>query len=52
MSLTVWLLLGDFAVAYAGAFQALDLNPIIVGPMGAGVVAVDIAIEERAKEKS
>jgi acyl-CoA synthetase (NDP forming) len=44
--------LGDFAVAYAGAFQALDLNPIIVGPMGAGVAAVDIAIEERAKEKS
>jgi hypothetical protein len=37
--------LGDFAVAHAGAFQALDLNPIIVGPAGAGVVAVDIAIE-------
>ena len=46
--------LGDFAVAHAGAFQALDLNPIIVRPAGAGVVAVDIAIEERtgAKDKT
>jgi len=38
--------LGDFAAAHAGAFRALDLNPIIVGPAGAGVIAVDIAIEE------
>jgi acyl-CoA synthetase (NDP forming) len=44
--------LGDFAAAHAGAFRALDLNPIIVGPAGAGVVAVDIAIEERTREKS
>jgi acetyltransferase len=44
--------LGEFAIAHAGAFQALDLNPIIVGPAGAGVVAVDIAIEERTREKS
>jgi predicted short-subunit dehydrogenase-like oxidoreductase (DUF2520 family) len=44
--------LGDFAAAHAGAFRALDLNPIIVGPAGTGVVAVDIAIEERAKDKA
>src|SRR5262249_49844045 len=43
--------LGDFAVAHAGAFRALDLNPIIVGPAGAGVVAVDIAIEARTGAK-
>jgi acetyltransferase len=39
--------LGDFAAAHVGAFRALDLNPIIVGPAGTGVVAVDIAIEQR-----
>jgi acetyltransferase len=43
--------LGDFAAAHAGAFRALDLNPIIVGPAGAGVVAVDIAIETRTGAK-
>jgi hypothetical protein len=43
--------LGDFAIAHAGAFQALDLNPIIVRPAGAGVVAVDIAIEQRTKAR-
>jgi len=37
--------LGDFAVANVGRFRALDLNPIIVKPMGEGVVAVDVAIE-------
>jgi acyl-CoA synthetase (NDP forming) len=37
--------LGRFAVANAGRFRALDLNPIIVKPKGEGVVAVDIAIE-------
>jgi acetate---CoA ligase (ADP-forming) len=37
--------LGDFALANAGRFSALDLNPIIVKPAGEGVVAVDIAIE-------
>jgi acetyltransferase len=41
--------LGDFAVANAGRFRALDLNPIIVKPEGRGVVAVDIAVEETAK---
>ena len=44
--------LGDFAVAHAGAFRALDLNPIIVGPAGAGVVAVDIAVEPTDPDKS
>lgn len=37
--------LSRFAVANAGRFRALDLNPIIVKPKGEGVVAVDIAIE-------
>lgn len=37
--------LGQFAVAYAGAFRALDLNPIIVKAAGEGVVAVDIAVD-------
>jgi len=43
--------LGNFAAAHAGAFRALDLNPIIVGPAGTGVVAVDIAIEQRTEAK-
>jgi acyl-CoA synthetase (NDP forming) len=37
--------LGQFAVANAGRFRALDLNPIIVKAQGEGVVAVDIAVE-------
>jgi acetyltransferase len=37
--------LGQFAVANAGRFRALDLNPIIVKAPGEGVVAVDIAVE-------
>jgi succinyl-CoA synthetase beta subunit len=46
--------LSEFAVAHAGSFRALDLNPIIVKPAGAGVIAVDIAVEERTgpKEKT
>lgn len=36
---------GQFAVAHAGQFRAIDLNPIIVKPRGEGVVAVDIAVE-------
>jgi len=44
--------LGDFAVAHAGSFRALELNPIMVKPAGDGVIAVDIAVEERTKEKS
>ena len=42
---TLLVRLGDFAVAHAGQFRALDLNPIIVKPAGEGVVAVDIAVE-------
>ena len=34
-----------FAVANAGRFRSLDLNPIIVKASGQGVVAVDIAFE-------
>jgi acyl-CoA synthetase (NDP forming) len=37
--------LGEFALAYAGRFRALELNPIIVRPPGQGVVAVDIALD-------
>ena len=37
--------LGDFAIAHAGNFRSLDLNPIIVKPVGEGVVAVDIALD-------
>jgi predicted CoA-binding protein len=37
--------LGAFALADAGRFGALDLNPIIVRPPGQGVVAVDIALD-------
>ncbi len=39
--------LGDFALAHAGRFAALDLNPVIVKPAGEGVVAVDIALEAK-----
>ncbi len=37
--------LGQFAIANAGRFGTLDLNPIIVKPRGAGAVVVDIALE-------
>jgi acetyltransferase len=37
--------LGNFAVAHAGRFRSLDLNPIIVKRAGQGVVAVDLAVE-------
>lgn len=37
--------LGKFAAAHAGQFAALDLNPIMIGAAGDGVVAVDIALE-------
>jgi acyl-CoA synthetase (NDP forming) len=42
---TLLVRLGDFAVAHAGRFRSLDLNPIIVKPAGQGVVAVDLAVE-------
>jgi acetate---CoA ligase (ADP-forming) len=44
--------LGDFALAHAGRFAALDLNPVIVKPSGEGVVAVDIALEPRASAQA
>jgi hypothetical protein len=44
--------LGDFAVANAGRFRAVDLNPIIVKLAGEGVVAVDIAIEPLQDKQS
>jgi acetyltransferase len=47
---TLLVRLGDFAVAHAGRFRALDLNPIIVKPAGEGVVAVDIAVEYDSRE--
>jgi acetyltransferase len=34
-----------FAARHANDFRALDLNPIIVGEQGKGVVAVDLAFE-------
>ena len=37
--------LGQFALAHAGQFRAIDLNPVIVKPRGEGVTAVDIAVE-------
>jgi acetyltransferase len=37
--------LGEFAVANFGQFRSLDLNPIMIGAEGEGVVAVDIAVE-------
>ena len=42
--------LGDFAVAHAGQFRTLDLNPIIVKPAGQGVIAVDIAVDGASAE--
>jgi hypothetical protein len=42
--------LGQFAVANAGRFRALDLNPIIVRQPGQGVVAVDIALDPNLPE--
>jgi hypothetical protein len=37
--------LSHFALANAGQFRALDLNPIIVRRAGEGAVAVDIAVD-------
>jgi len=42
---TLLMRLGDFAVANAGRFRSLDLNPIIIKPVGQGVTAVDLAFE-------
>jgi hypothetical protein len=37
--------LGRVAAETAGQFRTLELNPVMVGVAGEGVVAVDIAIE-------
>lgn len=42
--------LGQFALAHAGCFRAIDLNPVIVKQRGEGVIAVDIAIEPLQRE--
>ncbi len=44
--------LGQFALANAGRFRALDLNPIIVKAPGQGVVVVDIAVEAAPREEA
>jgi acetyltransferase len=41
--------LGEFAIANYGQFHTLDLNPIVIGAAGEGVVAVDIAVEPWAE---
>lgn len=41
---------GHSALAHAGRFRALDLNPIIVKPEG--VVAVDIALESNPRKQT
>ena len=42
---TLLVRLGDFAIANAGRFSALDINPIIVRGEGHGADAVDIALD-------
>lgn len=42
---TLLVQLGEFGLANAGRFRALDLNPVIVKPAGEGVMVVDIALE-------
>lgn len=42
--------LGQFALAHAGCFRAIDLNPVIVKSRGEGVIAVDIAVEPLRQE--
>jgi hypothetical protein len=37
--------LGHFAVAHAGQFRALDLDPIVVKAAGGGVAVLDIAAD-------
>jgi hypothetical protein len=49
---TLLVRLSHFAVTNSGTFRALDLNPIIVGAAGEGVVAVDIAIEMELNPKT
>ena len=42
---TLLVALGNFAIANAGRFAALDINPIVVKAEGLGAYAVDIAID-------
>ena len=42
---TLLVTLGNFAIANAGRFAALDINPIVVKAEGLGAYAVDIAID-------
>jgi acetyltransferase len=42
----------DFVVATDGQFAAIDLNPVIVGPVGRGVRIADALIEKRRGEQA
>jgi acetyltransferase len=42
----------DFVVATDGLFAAIDLNPVIVGPVGHGVRIADALIERRRGEQT
>jgi acetyltransferase len=42
----------DFVVATDGQFAAIDLNPVIVGPVGRGVRIADALIEMRRGEQA
>ena len=42
----------DFVVATDGQFAAIDLNPVIVGPVGRGVRIADALIETRRGEQA
>jgi succinyl-CoA synthetase beta subunit len=37
--------LGDFALVYRDRLAAVDVNPLLVGKVGTGVVAVDLVVE-------
>ena len=37
--------LGDFAFVYRDRLTAVDVNPLLVGEVGTGVVAVDLVVE-------
>jgi acyl-CoA synthetase (NDP forming) len=37
--------LGDFALVYRDRLTAVDVNPLLVGEVGTGVVAVDLVVE-------
>lgn len=37
--------LGDFAFVYRDRLTAVDVNPLLVGEVGTGVVTVDLVVE-------